>query len=332
MDHLPGYDLPGVRANTSVDTPPGAVAAPAAHTAALTLLDRLFDAGLLVQTGVDGLYGRSGAFEGVVEALDRIVTRLGAGDAAEVMRFPPGMSRKAFERSGYLKGFPHLAGTVHSFCGNEGDHARMLACIEADADWTGNQVAPDIVLTPAACYPLYPAVAARGPLPEGGLLFDLQSYCFRHEPSLEPTRMQLFRMREYVRLGSSDQVLAFRETWLDRGEAMIRDLGLPLQVDPANDPFFGRAGRMLASNQRTQGLKLELNVPVNSTEKPTACLSFNYHQDHFGETWGLVQADGSVAHTACVGFGLERITLALLAHHGLDPIAWPAAVRDRLWG
>ncbi len=297
-----------------------------------TFLDRLFDQGLLVRTGVDGLYGRSGAFESVVEALDRLIGRLGAADNAEVLRFPPGMSRPAFERSGYLKGFPNLAGTVHSFCGHEGEHAKLLACVEAGEDWTAGQKATDIVLTPAACYPLYPVAAARGALPAEGRLFDLQSYCFRREPSLEPTRMQLFRMREYVRMGSPDQVLAFRESWLERGTQMIRDLALPLAIDAANDPFFGRAGRMLANNQRAQGLKFELNVPVNSVEKPTACLSFNYHQDHFGTTWGLTQADGSVAYTACVGFGLERITLALLRHHGLDLAAWPEAVRRVLWG
>ncbi|KQP41721.1 amino acid--[acyl-carrier-protein] ligase [Methylobacterium sp. Leaf106] len=297
-----------------------------------SLLDRLFDQGLLIRTGVDGLYGRSGEFESVVEAVDRIATRLGASDGAESLRFPPGMSRPAFERSGYLKGFPNLAGTIHCFCGNDADHARLLACIEAGTDWTGGQAASEIVLTPAACYPLYPVAAARGALPEGGLLFDLQSYCFRHEPSLEPTRMQMFRMREYVRMGSPDQVLAFRELWLERGTAMMRELGLPIAVDPANDPFFGRAGRMLANNQRAQGLKFELNVPVNSEDKPTACLSFNYHQDHFGTIWDIRQADGEVAHTACVGFGLERITLALLRHHGLDIEAWPDVVRDRLWG
>ncbi len=71
---------------------------------------------------------------------------------------------------------------------------------------------------------------------------------------------------------------------------MIRSLDLPLAIDVANDPFFGRAGRMLANNQRQQNLKFELNVPVNSVEKPTACLSFNYHQDHFGTTWDLRQA------------------------------------------
>lgn len=126
-----------------------------------TFLDRLFDRGLLVRTGVDGLYGRSGGFESVVDALDRMITRLGAAEGAEVLRFPPAMSRPAFERSGYLKGFPNLAGTVHSFCGDARGHAEILACLEAGTDWTGQQEATDVVLTPAACYPVYPVAAAR---------------------------------------------------------------------------------------------------------------------------------------------------------------------------
>ncbi len=89
-------------------------------------------------------------------------------------------------------------------------------------------------------------------------------------------------------------------------------------IDVANDPFFGRAGKMLANNQRDQNLKFELLIPITSVAKPTACMSFNYHQDAFGPKWGLNLEDGSVAHTACVGFGLERIALALFHHHGLD--------------
>ena len=37
-----------------------------------------------------------------------------------------------------------------------------------------------------------------------------------------------------------------------------------------------------------------------------------------------------VAHTACLGFGLERITLALVRRHGLDQDRWPAGVRAEL--
>jgi seryl-tRNA synthetase len=293
--------------------------------------DELLKHGLLISMGVEGLYGRSGTFESIVEAVDQYVTRVGGGDGAEVMRFPPGISRQVFEESEYLKSFPQLAGTVHSFMGNDKDHAALLSALENKEDWTGQQKATQVVLTPAACYPVYPTLAGRGALPQGGALVDVFSYCFRHEPSFEPTRMQLFRMREYIRMGSPEQVQEFRETWMKRGETMMSELGLPVTMDVANDPFFGRPGRMLAANQREQALKFELLIPVGSTENLTACLSFNYHKDKFALNWKLKQAQGELAHTACVGFGMERITLALLKHHGFDPGKWPTAVRSKLW-
>lgn len=297
-----------------------------------SFLDRLFDSGLLIDTGVDGLYGRSGQFEDVISAFERLIDKFGGADGAEAIRFPPGMNRAFFETSGYMKSFPQLAGTVHSFCGNELDHMSLLKCMEVGDDWTKDQQATDIVLTPAACYPLYPTVAKRGAIPEDGALYDLQSYCFRHEPSKDPARQQLFRMREYVCMGSEKHVTDFRQSWMDRGVEMMKAVGLDVTIDVANDPFFGRAGKMLANNQRDQNLKFELLIPITSVAKPTACMSFNYHQDAFGTKWGLNFADGSVVHTACVGFGLERIALALFHTHGLDTKEWPESVRKALWG
>jgi seryl-tRNA synthetase len=60
-------------------------------------------------------------------------------------------------------------------------------------------------------------------------------------------------------------------------------------------------------------------------------LSFNDHKDKFAMNWKLQQDSEQPAHTACVGFGMERITLALLKHHGFDPGSWPSAVRNKLW-
>jgi hypothetical protein len=59
-------------------------------------------------------------------------------------------------------------------------------------------------------------------------------------------------------------------------------------------------------------------------------MSSNCHRDHFAVPFGIETADGAVAHSACVGFGIERVALALLRRHGLDPARWPAPVRDRL--
>ena len=294
-------------------------------------LGRLFQAGVLIPMGVDGVYGRGAVFEQVLEGLDALATRAGAKDGAERVRFPPVMVRRHFEHSGYMKGFPQLAGTIHCFCGDERAHRDLLRRMDAGEDWTTGQIASDVVLTPAACYEVYPMLAARGGLPDQGALVDVLSWCFRHEPSAEPTRMQLFRMREYVRVGTPAQVEAFRGDWMERAVGLIDDLGLPHTIDVANDPFFGRPGKLQADIQRGQQLKFELLIPVNENAEPTACLSFNYHQDHFGGLWGVSTPDGAAAHSGCVAFGLERLTLALLRHHGLDPGDWPARVRGALW-
>ena len=50
----------------------------------------------------------------------------------------------------------------------------------------------------------------------------------------------------------------------------------------------------------------------------------------FGHTFGIHTADGNYAHTACIGFGLERIALALFMKHGFDPDHWPASVKSVL--
>ena len=298
--------------------------------ASTTLLDRLIADGLLIPSGVDGIYARSIRFERIVDALDALVGRVGAPDGPEVLRFPPAMPRSSLVRSGYLKSFPQLLGTIHCFCGNEADHRALLHCVDANEDWTSQQRVTDLLLTPASCYPLYPIIATRGRLPREGGIYDMHAWCFRHEPSLDPARMQTFRVREFVRMGVDDQVLAFRQLWLERAQDFISDLVLPYAIDVANDPFFGRSGRLMAESQREQKLKYELLVPINSEVKPTACMSFNYHLNHFGEAWGIKSSDGALAYSGCVGFGLERIALALFHHHGFDTDAWPAKVCQAL--
>jgi seryl-tRNA synthetase len=142
--------------------------------------------------------------------------------------------------------------------------------------------------------------------------------------------MQIFRQREYVRLGNADEALAHRDAWLERGEGMLRAVGLPVEAVVANDPFFGRGGRLAKATQREQALKFELVVPICSDQTPTAVSSCNYHLDYFGLAFDIATADGSPSHTSCIGFGLERIALALFKHHGLNPGNWPESVRRRL--
>lgn len=291
-------------------------------------LGELTAAGLLLRSGVRGVYGRSGVFEGVIAAFEAYVSRMGAPQAPEVMYFPPVFPRADYSRINHIHNFPDLMGSVHAFTGGEREHAALVQRFLAHEDWSRDLTASDVMLIPAACYPLYPT--ATGTLGADGRTVELLSWVFRHEPSDDPARMQCFRQREMVRMGTAEQALAHRDAWLERGKGMLEEVGLPVQAVVANDPFFGRGGRLAKATQREQTLKYELVVPICSAEKPTAIASCNYHLDYFGHAFDIHQPDGAAAHTACVGFGLERIALALFKTHGLSVAAWPASVRSVL--
>jgi seryl-tRNA synthetase len=214
--------------------------------------------------------------------------------------------------------------------GSEAEVRGSVERFEAGQEWTDDLSAADLVLSPAACYPVYPLVASRGRVPAAGLLFDVASDCFRREPSRDLDRLQSFRMREYVCIGTPEQIADFRERWMVRAQGLAKQLRLPYRLDQASDPFFGCGGKLMAMSQIEQALKFELLIPVRSAEEPTACMSFNYHRDHFGTVWELRNEAGAVMHTSCVAFAMDRLALALFATHGLDTAGWPDGAREAL--
>jgi seryl-tRNA synthetase len=297
-----------------------------------TYLATLLDAGLLIETGVEGLYGRSAIFEDVVDRMSDLIGRWGTGKNVEILRFPPAMNGQILEQSGYWKNFPDQIGSVFSFKGDELGHQRLLKCLDNQEDWTEDLKPTKLAVTPVACYPVYPVMARRGLLPAGGRLIDIFSYCCRHEPSNEPERMLMFRQREFVCMGTPAQVQAFREDWIEHAKDLMRSLGLRVAITIANDPFFGRTGKIMADSQRQNALKFELLISGINPDKPTACGSFNYHRDRFSALWKIRTDTGEIAHTGCCGFGLERLALSLFKHHGFETDRWPQSVRRVLWG
>jgi seryl-tRNA synthetase len=286
-------------------------------------------AALFYPTNAGGVYGRTALFEQVIDGLSTLISRK-REPQTEVLRFPPVMSRTDIEKSGYLHSFPHLLGAVSCLRGSEAEIRGTVDGSKSPGGWTAALAPTELVLTPAACYPLYPLVSARGPVPENGLLFDVACDCFRHEASQEIGRLQSFRMREFVCMGSPSDVVEFRTRWISRATELADILGLSYQIEQASDPFFGRAGKLMAINQIEQSLKFELLIPIRSDEAPTACMSFNYHREHFGTVWELRNTSGETVHTACVAFGLDRLALALFVRHGLNFRQWPNPVRESL--
>ena len=131
----------------------------------------LLASGLLVDTGVDGLYLRSGGFEKVVRGIDDLITAAGVDQNASVLHLPAVIPRLLLERSDYVRSFPNLLGMVNVFEGDDDLHAQLLERLERGENWAELLTPSDVALCSAACHPLYPSCSGR--LPAGGHRFEV---------------------------------------------------------------------------------------------------------------------------------------------------------------
>jgi seryl-tRNA synthetase len=290
--------------------------------------NQLLEAGVLVDAGLPGLYHRSADYESVVRALEPYVREAGRDDNPVRLFIAPVITLETLKGSGYVGSFPNLIGTIDSFDGDMKKLGEFRGRVDSGGDWFELMSHTDVALSSAACHSIYPMFRGAT-LPVEGLYFEVQANCFRHEPSMDPARLQSFRLHEFVYLGDPDGALAFRDRWNTTALQLLGDLGLVLDLVPANDPFFGRGAQLMVEGQLEKELKFEITATISS-DVPGAISSGNYHEDHFGITFSMSTHDGQVAHSACFALGLDRITLALFYAHGYQLEEWPAEVRERL--
>ena len=291
------------------------------------LAAQLEAAGHQSPSGSLGIYGRSAEFEAVVDALGRALVAMEKPDeTVDRMFFPPLEPKAAYLKTDYLASFPQLTGAVDTFTGGDKEHRALLKTYEQGGDWADELVPSGLMMVPATCHNVYPRYSGQL---DGNKRVEARSWCFRHEPEVDPMRMVCFRIYEQVFIGDPEAAVAHRETWMKNYVDLFGDLGLEVTTDVANDPFFGRAGKIMAAGQKSEALKFEVLTHVYD-DKPTAIASGNAHRTHFGENFGITLPDGSVAHSSCAGMGMERATIALLVRHGMDVGSWPREVLDRL--
>ena len=212
----------------------------------------------------------------------------------EVLRFPPVMSRRHLEKSGYLHSFPHLLGCVCCLHGGEARDQGRRRALRGRRRLDGRSLAPPISCSrPAACYPVYPLVAAAATCRRGALLRRRQ----RLLPPRAVARCRSPAVVPHARICLHRHAGAGRRVprALDDARAGPRRRARPAVPHRARQRSVLRPrGKLMAMSQIEQALKFELLVPVRSAEQPTACMSFNYHRDHFGATWDLRTKPGEV--------------------------------------
>jgi seryl-tRNA synthetase len=230
---------------------------------------------------------------------------------AEAERHPATLPASVLRKTGYLRSFPHQA----TFAVGLDPGALGEFAADPDQDPRAFLGAATEILTPAACYHLYPA--HEGEALAEPLYLTTVNTCYRRETAYVPLRRQWsFTMREIVCLGSAGETARFVEKTTQAVSMLLEMAGLNVTWEHATDPFF--------QPEQNPAFLLQKLTPVKheAIYGDLAISSSNLHHEHFGEAFGITRA-GEDARSACVAFGLERWLFAILDTHGEDPRSWP---------
>jgi seryl-tRNA synthetase len=245
----------------------------------------------------------------VLVALDRcFVSWAGRLGAAQVS-FPPLLSVEDLESIDYFENFPHLGiaatplatGNGTMLGEDDAGHRSLLSQSLGQCRY---------VLPSAACYNLY--FHLRKNTIDRPVLVTTQARCFRNEAEYTGlSRLLAFTMREVICVGDANTVRAFLADAERLLVAFADEIGLPLPVQVATDPFFDPQSPR-AEMQRLFAVKKEY------LSEGVALASVNYHRNFFGERCQISLEDGSPAFSGCMGMGLERWIHALTGRFGPD--------------
>ena len=259
----------------------------------------------------------SGAPLALLRRIDGMLVRWSERWNAEDHSVPSFLSAETLERVGYLRSFPHLATFPVALdpCEEElRSFAHGDTCGGGEVRLSATAPVRE-VLTPAACYHLYPRLEGRAL--EGPVLWTTNARCYRREAWYRPLERQwCFSMREIVCVGSEAEVQEFLDAFRRRLERLFAELDLGVRFEAATDPFFEPERSPGYVMQKAAVLKTEM---VLGDE--LAIGSLNSHRDHFGRIFKITR-DGQPASSGCVAFGLERWLYALLQRYGPEG-PWP---------
>jgi len=263
----------------------------------------------------DGYAALSGELLKWSIALDSVfldwANALGAADH----RFPTLIPASSLAPISYLKSFPHLATFAVTA---SRDRVALQSLSGKDKVMVSSETTEPVsqLLTPAACYHIYPRFA--GQQLEVPRFLTTRCHCHRREERYLPLQRQwCFEMRELVCLGDADTVAEFLVDCQDRIDALAANLGIHTSWEIATDPFSDPTSDSKALAQRLDPTKHELCL-----ENGLAIASINRHRSFFGECYDIRLNDRPI-NSACVAFGIERWLYAMLSSHGKDAGSWP---------
>jgi seryl-tRNA synthetase len=283
-----------------------------------------------------GQVGFAGGAFALRRLLDDAVRDLArASFGAQEEDYPALIDPDVLARTGYLGSFPQsiclVSHLTEDFDAIEAFRAANTQSDSLQVPDPGALTHSHAALRPAVCLPVYRALEGIS-LPAEGLVVTTEGKAFRYESgNMEGLkRLWDFSMREIVFAGSARFVEEQRARVIDAVTELMRRWDLAFRLVSASDPFFATVRGSKALWQRSRGLKHEMVVDVGTGL--VAAGSINVAGTLFGDAFRISTHDGEVATTACVGFGLERLVLALFSQHGFEPARWPPPIREVVFG
>ncbi len=255
-----------------------------------------------------------------------ILSRFAAPFAAVEEVYPNCIPAASLNAAHHLGSFPeHLHFLTHLR-----EDLDLLDDFSARAAASDETIVPELshvsrlqlVQNPSTCYHCY---AARR---DGQVATDMAitavTRCHRFEAAnhRQLGRLLEFTLREVIFLGAPDYIRATREQSLRLVELLATDWRLYGELVPANDPFFSADFATKANQQRRLAMKFEYAMIIPGQDRKLAIMSSNLHGPTFSKAFNIKRGERAI-NSGCLGFGIERLALAIIAQHGSDPAQWP---------
>ena len=291
------------------------------------------DMGIHVAPG--GIACLSGVAARLYKFMDRVTEELGNRWNADVMITPALIEVDTIRKCQYFQFFPHVV-TFASHLPNNFivvDNFRQCEAAHVEESNQKAKVGECAVnaacVTPATCLHVYRR-SEHKTVQVGGVTVAVCGRCARHEAvhTSDLTRLWDFTMREFVCLGTRQEVLGFRCDAIEAAKELLGLLDLTAEIRTASDPFFIAPEMFTKARAQFAGdMKLEVVANIGQGQQ-LAIGSINYHTDFFGRAFDIASDVGVAAHSGCLAFGLERCVYAFLCQMGEQPAKWPSGVRD----
>lgn len=294
------------------------------------IYEEMLSKGMVFKAG-EGQVAFGNLYLNLMDFIDKKITEISIGMLkGKQYKYPTIIPTKVVQKCGYFDSFPHFMMFTTHIDNDMEKYVKFKEMYKSEGKITHemlNEVCSnvDYCLPPTMCYHMYNQFENKVFKEDESMVITAKGKSFRYESKYENTieRLWDFTIRETALFGSIEFVKSSRQTFMEAMYKVIDDLQLTGCCITASDPFFiDEQVHSKVIFQKLLQAKYELRLNI-SKDKTISVGSFNFHDNHFSDSFNLKFENGNNIKTGCTGFGLERFAYAFICQHGIDVEKWP---------